>query len=988
MPNLVGTGLNQVPTNSMLGGLAYQDPDRVKIKKLHVDEVSQINSEIADSAVDVFLYDTSKDSDGGAWRKRTQHTSWYNETLGTSTRGTRKEFPAVAVIVAEAAKVTIYDGDDPNLPMWMVFNQPTTSGSANTQHIAVVNIPISSVIMLNGILCVGFSSSGGWGVSEIGFVSDSQRWIWTAGIYKQAANTIAERNVGSAYRGVNTTSSALQLTNAVVRDIAMTVLPNAPIDSATGIQVPTIAIGNDRGVAIVRDDGITITKKDGNSWRSDGGTYEIEFDKNYGGYWYSHGYYSEGHGSYPNHGLTVGYEADITQTSPFIMANGNYNAELHLSQGTQRSNLPGGYWSSGHIPDFWFVSSHFNSNGGKVSFTNQGKHFGTQYGVTLLDRQPTDLLSSSGPRNSLGCYITKDYNTGWMVSEVTGAFLSETVTEKDGVNYATNGVAGGSNRLTSLNYSSGDLSWQMVDNASSANGYVNINLTGLTVGQTYKITMTWDNNAVLDSGYHHRIAHQNGTANENATNFNHWNKNNGSSETLTGVFTAQSTGDDDLIIYANAITLNISNFKIEETDDINAHELVTNGTFETNYSGWAAGNSNTTLSVYTDMGGFKRLRIQGQNSGSSWPYAIQSFPTVVGAEYKFSIYFDHAGTDARMQIRNDNTNTASNAVMYEDIGSSSGNFISRSFVATSTRSYLFLYVKSVSGDGYFDNVSVRLASADRSVHYKSIAALGTLERTPVAPGAELLAYSGFSTTSHLRQSPNPTMQIGTGSAYMMVWYKTTNTSSHAMVMSYEGGAEGSTDYGKPFNLRLQSGQLSGWASHNNFSTYDTCVHNLATADDKWHCGAWVKRGQVFELYVDGELVGTATGNVLANSISDVNSELVLGGRKRGHNFGVSTDEPFTDGSLALARMGKSAPTREQIRKIYDDEKHLFKENAKCTLYGTGNAVRDIAYDEVTDRYHVGTASGRSDFQGLCRINNTTTAVVTAISAHDGFIVEQ
>ena len=84
MPNLVGIGLSQVPTNSMLGGMAYQDPDRVKIKKLNVDEISQINSEIADTAVDIFVYDTSKDSDGGAWRKRTTHTSWYNETLGLS----------------------------------------------------------------------------------------------------------------------------------------------------------------------------------------------------------------------------------------------------------------------------------------------------------------------------------------------------------------------------------------------------------------------------------------------------------------------------------------------------------------------------------------------------------------------------------------------------------------------------------------------------------------------------------------------------------------------------------------------------------------------------------------------------------------------------------------------------------------------------------------------------------------------------------------
>ena len=50
------------------------------------------------------------------------HTSWYNETLGTATRGTRKEFPSVAVIVAEQNFITTYDGDDPDLPMWMVFN--------------------------------------------------------------------------------------------------------------------------------------------------------------------------------------------------------------------------------------------------------------------------------------------------------------------------------------------------------------------------------------------------------------------------------------------------------------------------------------------------------------------------------------------------------------------------------------------------------------------------------------------------------------------------------------------------------------------------------------------------------------------------------------------------------------------------------------------------------------------------------------------------
>ena len=84
MPNLVGIGLSQVPTNSMLGGMAYQDPEHASIKDLDLKNLSQINSEIADTATNVFVYDTSKDSDGGAWRKRTKRTSWYQEELGTT----------------------------------------------------------------------------------------------------------------------------------------------------------------------------------------------------------------------------------------------------------------------------------------------------------------------------------------------------------------------------------------------------------------------------------------------------------------------------------------------------------------------------------------------------------------------------------------------------------------------------------------------------------------------------------------------------------------------------------------------------------------------------------------------------------------------------------------------------------------------------------------------------------------------------------------
>ena len=91
---------------------------------------------------------------------------------------------------------------------------------------------------------------------------------------------------------------------------------------------------------------------------------------------------------------------------------------------------------------------------------------------------------------------------------------------------------------------------------------------------------------------------------------------------------------------------------------------------------------------------------------------------------------------------------------------------------------------------------------------------------------------------------------------------------------------------------------------------------------------------------------------------------------------------------ALFRMSESAPSPEQVKKMYEDEKHLFQENAKCTLYGSSDNVTAIAYDDSTNILYAGTSAGRSEFQGLRRINNTTTAVTTAISASNGLVAEQ
>ena len=166
----------ETQTISVTEGSTYTASFRAGTPVVDIDET------IAATAVDVFVYDTSKDSDGGAWRTGdlAQASSWYNETLNTSTRGSRREFPAVAVIVAEATKVTIYDGDDTSLPMWKVLN-----ASANNPIFATP----SSVVMLNATLTVGTSG----GASVINFLSD--------GAEKQTTGTDETYQGGLAVEG-------------------------------------------------------------------------------------------------------------------------------------------------------------------------------------------------------------------------------------------------------------------------------------------------------------------------------------------------------------------------------------------------------------------------------------------------------------------------------------------------------------------------------------------------------------------------------------------------------------------------------------------------------------------------------------------------------------------------------------------------------------------------------------------------------------------
>tara|TARA_B110000305_G_C18837757_1_gene358684 strand:+ start:65 stop:487 length:423 start_codon:yes stop_codon:yes gene_type:complete len=138
----------------------------------------------------------------------------------------------------------------------------------------------------------------------------------------------------------------------------------------------------------------------------------------------------------------------------------------------------------------------------------------------------------------------------------------------------------------------------------------------------------------------------------------------------------------------------------------------------------------------------------------------------------------------------------------------------------------------------------------------------------------------------------------------------------------------------------------------------------------------VRRSGRIYAYLDGNYIDDVD-NILTNTNST--GKVYIGERPYASRV--------FNGSLALYRISATAPSGEQIAKMYNDEKYLFQENAKATLYGTSDAVTALAYDDATELLHVGTSAGRSVFQGLRRVDNTTDAVGAAISASNGLVAE-
>ena len=793
-------------TNITKVGIANSDPqhnlDVVGNTNSDSLSLSSISTDILDTAVDVFIYDTRKDSDGGAWRKRTQHTSWYNETLNTSIRSdTRREFPAVAVIVAEIDQVTIYDGDDPDMPMWMVFNQGGTWSSSANLIMPTSPDPVS-ISFLNGILSIAYSN--GYGVGILDFISESKTTIFANNVTHYHGN-ISQRNDGVGHSSAN---DARRIVNSEVKDVAMTVLPNAPIDAATGLPVPTIAVATDGGVSVIKDDG-TVADLVGTSQTESITDVEFLSDTEL---LYSHGYATVVN-SIPTADQTNNY---FNQLSGY--QNRVTNTITHQSDGTP--------YVTGTT-----TSKPVKTTDAQFAVASNNTGFGLYNNVT------------SSASSYLQALITYDYNTGW---------------------------------------------------------------------------------------------------------FND----------TTKLVTLSDTDDTDVI----------------------GSELVTDGDFPslTNWPEYGDCNSSIVngelLISYSTTTGVGVQQAVSLEAGKKYVVAFTTRTTVSGQPSKidfggFDVTFNgvsSTGTISGTEIRADSTTNVR---------------VFATFTANATGSANLRLRFNYQAGAYYDDVSVRLAEEDRSVNVNGLQVFGTVTKNPVATGADLVAYSGFSGSNKLAQPYNSDLNWGSGDFSIMLWVNTSNntTSSAEYYLARGYIAPSWTNHSWYLRQNVSTNYIEYAVTENGFSTRDIIQSPSAVALNTWTQICVVKRGSNHEMYFDGRLVKTAS-TTRSHTNAD-NAPFVIG------DYGVTGAGAFLDGSIALVRLSATAPSPEQIKKIYEDEKVLFQENAQATLYGSSDAVTALAYDDSTELLHVGTSAGRSVFQGLKRVDNTTDAVESAISASNGMVAE-
>ena len=749
----------------------------------------------SNTIVDVFLYDTTKDSDGGAWRKRTSHTSWYNETLDTATRGSTKEFPVIALIVSEYNKITIYDATKSGYPMWMVFHAagPWVSWTDNSLNIIAGNWSIETTKMLNGLFVTSKTNGG---MYEINFISEYSTTRFN-NEYKLYNSNIKDRNNQSGYE-INAGDINDLIINNIINDLDMVVLDNAPIDTETGLPIPTIAVATDGGVSIIHNGGSVVDiTADGNS-----NVFGVEFNGDRLLWSGQRGDVSNNNRAFFT--IDIPY-ADVTAVDYLSIPNVNVFADSS-QDATIPTELP-------YISSLSFLFSEL--------IVERDKFYAGIDGLKYLDEDLDDYTKS-------GVFYTEQHTiSGWMYGDIKGSFLNST----------------SSNNL------------------------------------------------------------------------------------------------------------------------ISGTELVTNGEFTSDVTGWTSSSG----TIGWDSGSGGRALCTSIVGERLCGYA--SISTVVGQEYFVILDTTGGTTEARIGI---GIHTTGNNLLYKII---QDGITEHSFVAQTSTTYINLRTKNTASTAYFNSISIRLGASDVSHFHKGLKTAGTITKTAVEPGAELMAYSGFSATNYLEQQYNSNLDFGTDPFYAMAWVKGIPTGATHYIFD-RSDVSGDNRITLLFN---SSGLPYFYSRDTATSQYiSSKFGDLSLRSDWFFICAKRQSNGIIEIII----------NDYDSDISEVLPVRNIIGNNQPLNVGTRYNyvSPM-DGSMSLVRIGKGEPSTKQIKNVYETERHLFKENAKCTLTSnSGPDINALSYDKDTNLLYVAGEDNLDTFDGLIRVDSEVGAY-TSLSTVNGIVAK-
>lgn len=859
----IGTSLTQTPTNADLGELANQNKTSVEfsdgsgsLSKFYLNAIA--TKEIHSTPTELIVYDTRKDSDGGAWRKRTQHCSWYNEPLNTQTRGKRREFPSVAVIAFTSTTVTIYDGDDPDLPMWMVIN--SYSGSTGTTaysfqiDVAIAlfhQTQINCIDALNGKLFVG---SENYQLTFFDFAADA------IGLYTEYGDFSAGRALfTNGIGGRHLTGSYIRrpwgytIHSSTIKSISLVSLPGASIEKTSGMASVTVACISNAGLFVIGADnednfGVSgrpvVSKYGSNSthmmrvkWvKSFDGCYEL---------WVSTQHVSG----------VVGYRFFNFNQLQATSSSGTITWTKFWGAGSSEpSSFSGGEEPGG---GGYFNLLTQSSPQGEIAFPFYGVYDGisgtSKYsGLMRVDNRNT--RKGSGSNNIMTCTHRCNNFSGWLPADVRNAVMTDTLSDSTS-NNGTHSEA----PITLASSWTGVSQW-----------------TGTRSGTV-------------------SVAGGNVTITSAATGGSSWT---GGIATITKLIPGKT--------YVASIT-------------------------------------------------------PSSQSGNDWYFwrTLDSGGAHTELRYSSTAYTDWIDTSQTAMVGGSTYRlvwTAKQETEYlivEKSGASTGATI-------------------VIPDG---GLTVTEMVADRSKNRKHAVVVGQLTRRPVASNADLLSYTNFRSDKYLVVPYHSSLAPADSNFYVMGWVKS-NQNNTQIWASWRNSSGGSGDWWQMWSTENQI----NWGGVIGGSSYITSPTNNQWYNNKWHFVVGVRLNNVFRLYLDGKDIGNASISN-AGTLNTTTSHRLLYGVH--HDLNASYDH---NSEMALWRYGPGIVTKDDVQKIYLDERELFKANAKCGLYGNNNTISAIAYDDSTDLLHVGTSAGRSTFKGLVRVENTTTST-TVLGAAGGLVVE-